>query len=312
MSRPIQITVTAGPNEGATVSLACPVRIGRAASCDVVLADPALGDRHASLVVRGRGLAIVAEGGPVEVQDAGTVEPGFRAMLPPRAVLRMAGSTLRVGGPAARPRRPRLAMAAFGFLCAFAFPAVLPAPEGSAETLDLSLGAIGPAAPNPPMPPSETVRPEPSDPAAEARRLTAAIDAAGFGTLSLIEVDGRSSLSGEVPHDRMADFRALERHLDDAFGALAPATDRVRAAAPPLSADDMPRIQSAWFGPAPYVVISDRRYGPGDAVGRGWSIATIASDAIRFRKGGHLYEVRLDEAEAERPPVDLVVQAVDR
>jgi type III secretion protein D len=277
------LEVACGPNAGAHVALkAGDYRFGRAAGNDIVLADPAFAERQGVL-------RIAPDSAVLDVMAPG-LSIGRRGARPGRAVSLIGGveiavgdTLLRVHGPARQRSMllplvfggPALLVAALSIACA-AHNSVPRSAIAAATELSKPMGTLdgGNAARDP------------------ADDLTQRIRQAGLdGRVHVDSSLGAITINGEVGHDDMVRWRAVEQWFDAHHTNIA-LISRVAASTGPV----MPQIgiRAVWAGPIPYVITTtDDRYTEGAVIDGGWTITHIGADGVELARDGRVVHITL-------------------
>lgn len=285
-----QLRVTGGLHTGVALALNEPVyRIGTDADSDILLGDPGVLPGHVLLRFKGRGVAIEAVAGDVQVGErivaCGT---GYRCPLP--VELKIGQALLQISAPhqqtTALPpallwgqrHLPVLAMAAVTLMV------------GLYSAMSVSQSA--PAAPQVGL--ATTTEPG-AAPATEQQVLEALRERLVEARLPMLSVNAQDNylrVSGELDPDQRARWGTVQQWFDSHYGQSHLLQNAVTLRAP--LAQPRVRIQGVWLGDKPYVVgeRGERLY-PGAAMADGWVLQRIEPEQLVLSRNGSEFNLSL-------------------
>lgn len=263
--------------------------IGSSPVCDLVLADKDVASEHVQLRFYGKQVAVNAIGGAVLIEGSPALKRGYgcRVKLPITLVVGEAKLRIARNG-AAGPMIKRWVPYAAVLAVAIAMVPVVAVQAGISGLLpqrpvsqrdQLMVGSV---------PMSQSVQSDEEIIHALRERL----EQANLGTLALSADGRRIDVSGQLPPDRMNDWRDIQRWFDRSHGGRYVLTSLVSAA----TVANAPHFvfQAVFFGKNPYVVDArgERRY-PGAALPDGWMLKSVENGRIVVVRGGQEFKLTL-------------------
>ncbi|MFQ6547729.1 FHA domain-containing protein [Aestuariibius sp. 2305UL40-4] len=260
--------------------------------CDVILADDGVADRHMTIQRKRKRMTVTALEAGVDVVGKGTIPAGHRVSLKAPADLRLGDVELHLTAPEPRAKLPSFTAAALALAsvpCAVAALTLMPETgdgPGAADGTPIAqiLRGDAPAAAGP-------VRPAlTDDPLTAETALREKVSGSGLDRID-VNHDGEVLMArGTLPDAQMADWQAIERWFDGAFGDVALISD-IRSA-PVEELAGPPSIQSAWHSGRPFITVDDARYHEGSTLPNGWTLTSIGIEAANFEHDGQRIEIR--------------------
>jgi len=284
-----QLSVIGGLHAGVTLALDGPgYRIGTDVDSDILLADSGVLPGHAMLRFKGRGIAVEAVAGDVQVGERTVARgTGYRCPLPVQLQIGQALLQISAPQPLAAPLPPTLLWA----------QRHLPLLAMAAVTLTVGLYSamsVSQSAPQPQVNLAALEAPVPP-PASEqdvAQALRQQLSEARLPMLSVTAEDNYLRVSGELDADQRARWGSVQQWFDSHYGHDYLLHNAVTLRAP--MAQPRVRIQGVWLGDKPYVVgeRGERLY-PGAAMAEGWVLQRIEPEQLVLSRNGNEFKLSL-------------------
>ncbi|HET7314023.1 SctD/MshK family protein [Salinisphaera sp.] len=298
LNRRPQLRVTGGAHAGAASELAYSgCRIGSADDDDIVLSDAGVVAHHLTIRTYGQRVAVEASGGEIQLNGARLEsKTGMRTSLPVdirigQAALRLE-SEARFELPSAMVAKIKRAGSITGAVAVFGIIAL-------SSTLDAQSALAHIAAPifhaadskDNAAKAAQSAKKERLAARNEAvRNLRDRIDQANLSGVT-VAVDGANvRASGHITTADQSKWTQIHQWFDGHYGNRVMLVSSVKAN--PVRPPNV-HFSAIWLGEHPYVVDKNgrRRY-PGSAIGDGWVVASIQSDAVTIRRGDRRYTYR--------------------
>ncbi|TLX58646.1 hypothetical protein DN826_05030 [Stutzerimonas nosocomialis] len=278
------LTVLEGVHQGVSLPLdmaACSIGAGQ--QSDLVLGDPGVAERHVTLRLSARHVAVEALGGDVRVFGQGRETrvaqgSGYRARLPFELLVGQARLRLDApasGGatvaPASGGTLQWMMAVVFMFICAGAL-AVL-RDDASPVSAGIAMAPVAAEA--------KTLRPSLDALRAELERDARA---AGLEGLRIGVQNGQLRVRGSLTAEQQSRWADVQRAFDGRHGRYAPLHSEVALREP--GAQPRVRFQAVWFGDNPYVInAAGARLYPGAALEHGWTLLRIDAEQVVLARG---------------------------
>ena len=266
-------------------------RVGSAAICAVVVADPVLQDNHFDIVVADTTLIRVIE--PLRLADGTVLASGSELAIGGPTCFSAGTTRFHLDTPIPQAQRSLAAASIKNVARHRRRRVVLPVTGAAAlaTCIGLFLG-IGTHPPRADATPIAAPRLAASRPNADiaAAALRQRLDRSALNTLSVAEQsDGTVTTGGVLLPGEQAAWNAVRQWYDGSFGNDAVLIEQFSSpdAMPPL------RIAAVWHGNNPYVIDDHgSRLRPGASLGDGWSIDHIDAGRIFVRRGAQAVALR--------------------